>query len=58
EFVKYASRAKLNTKIMQKALELMMSVPERANDMIYIRNIEQYPGDLSKLGRLYRHVSC
>uniref|UniRef100_A0A1I8ELD9 SH3 domain-containing protein n=1 Tax=Wuchereria bancrofti TaxID=6293 RepID=A0A1I8ELD9_WUCBA len=55
EFVKYASRAKLNTKIMQKALELMMSVPERANDMIYIRNIEQYPGDLSKLGRLYRH---
>lgn len=42
---------------MQKALELMMSVPEHANDMVYIKNIEQYPGDLNKLGRLYRHVS-
>ncbi|VDK55403.1 unnamed protein product [Gongylonema pulchrum] len=40
---------------MQKALELTMSVPERAADMVYIRNIEQYPGDLNKLGRLYRH---
>uniref|UniRef100_A0A915PNL7 PH domain-containing protein n=1 Tax=Setaria digitata TaxID=48799 RepID=A0A915PNL7_9BILA len=40
---------------MQKALELMMSVPERATDLVYIRNIEQYPGDLNKLGRLYRH---
>ncbi|MCP9264250.1 Muscle M-line assembly protein unc-89 [Dirofilaria immitis] len=57
EFVKYASRAKLNTKTMQKVLELMMSVPERANDMVYIKNIEQYPGDLNKLGRLYRHDS-
>ncbi|VDK79160.1 unnamed protein product, partial [Onchocerca ochengi] len=57
EFVKYASRAKLNIKTMQKALELMMSVPERANDMVYIKNIEQYPGDLNKLGRLYRHDS-
>lgn len=42
---------------MQKALELMMSVPEHANNMVYIKNIEQYPGDLNKLGRLYRHVS-
>ncbi|KAL3997510.1 Immunoglobulin I-set domain family protein [Acanthocheilonema viteae] len=57
EFVKYASRAKLDTKTMQKALELMMSVPERVTDMAYIRNIEQYPGDLNKLGRLYRHDS-
>ncbi|VDO80462.1 unnamed protein product, partial [Onchocerca flexuosa] len=35
----------------------MMSVPERANDMVYIKNIEEYPGDLDKLGRLYRHDS-
>uniref|UniRef100_A0A1I7VN87 PH domain-containing protein n=1 Tax=Loa loa TaxID=7209 RepID=A0A1I7VN87_LOALO len=57
EFVKYASRAKLNTKTIQRALELLMSIPERVADMIYIRNIEQYPGDLTKLGRLYRHDS-
>lgn len=42
---------------MQKALELMMSVTQRATDMVHIRSIEQYPGDLSKLGQLYRHVS-
>lgn len=42
---------------MQKVLELMMSVPERATDMDHISSIEQYPGDLNKLGRLYRHVS-
>ncbi|VDK70892.1 unnamed protein product [Litomosoides sigmodontis] len=42
---------------MQKVLELMMSVPERATDMVHVSCIEQYPGDLNKLGRLYRHDS-
>ncbi|VDM98410.1 unnamed protein product [Thelazia callipaeda] len=55
EFVKYTTRAKLNTKTIQKALELMMSIPERAADLQYISKIVQYPGDLKKLGRLYRH---
>ncbi|VDM36482.1 unnamed protein product [Toxocara canis] len=55
EFVKYSSRAKLSTKSMQKALELTLSVPQRAKDMEFINNIEQYPGDTNRLGRLYRH---
>uniref|UniRef100_A0A9J2P3W7 Immunoglobulin I-set domain protein n=1 Tax=Ascaris lumbricoides TaxID=6252 RepID=A0A9J2P3W7_ASCLU len=55
EFVKYSSRAKLSTKSMQKALELTLSVPQRAKDMEFINNIEQYPGDRNRLGRLYRH---
>lgn len=41
---------------MQKALELTLSVPQRAKDMEFINNIEQYPGDRNRLGRLYRHV--
>ncbi|KHN78733.1 Muscle M-line assembly protein unc-89 [Toxocara canis] len=40
---------------MQKALELTLSVPQRAKDMEFINNIEQYPGDTNRLGRLYRH---
>lgn len=34
-----------------------MCVPQRASDMVYVKNIEQYPGDVNRLGRLYRHVS-
>uniref|UniRef100_A0A914WDR8 Muscle M-line assembly protein unc-89 n=1 Tax=Plectus sambesii TaxID=2011161 RepID=A0A914WDR8_9BILA len=55
EFIKYTTRAELATKGLQKALELTMSVPQRANDMVYIRNIQEYPGDSGKLGRLLRH---
>lgn len=43
---------------MQKALELTLSIPQRATDLIYINNIEEYPGDVKRLGRLYRHVFC
>lgn len=57
EFIKYTSRAELSTKGLQKALELTMSVPQRASDLTYIRNIQEYPGDSGKLGRLLRHVN-
>uniref|UniRef100_A0A914E8A2 Ig-like domain-containing protein n=1 Tax=Acrobeloides nanus TaxID=290746 RepID=A0A914E8A2_9BILA len=40
---------------MQKALELLTSVPKRADDAIFIKNILSYPGDANRLGRIYRH---
>lgn len=41
---------------MQKALECIQSVPKRAYEIQYIKNIQNYPGDTSRLGRIYRHV--
>lgn len=57
EFVKYSSRAQQNTKSIQKALELTLSVPQRAADLAFIKNILDFPGDTLRLGRLIRHVS-
>lgn len=56
ELIKYTARADLETKSLQRALELMLSIPQRANDLAYIRNIHEFPGDTVKLGRLLRHV--
>ncbi|TKR95911.1 hypothetical protein L596_010015 [Steinernema carpocapsae] len=55
EFIKYSSRASCNTGSMQKALELIKSVPRRTVDMDIINNIKNYPGDKNRLGHLYRH---
>jgi hypothetical protein len=41
---------------MQKALELVQSVPKRAQEMEFTKNILNYPGDTRRLGRIYRHV--
>lgn len=57
ELIKYTARAELETENLQKALELMLSIPQRATDLNYIRNIQDYPGDTVKLGRLLRHVN-
>ncbi|KAK5982820.1 PH domain-containing protein [Trichostrongylus colubriformis] len=57
EFVKYTARANQNSKSMQKALELTMAIPQRVHDLVYTNNIQHYPGDTNKLGRLIRHDS-
>ena len=40
EFIKYTSRGEQPTESLQKALELMLSIPQRATDMSYIKNIQ------------------
>uniref|UniRef100_A0A914YJC6 PH domain-containing protein n=1 Tax=Panagrolaimus superbus TaxID=310955 RepID=A0A914YJC6_9BILA len=40
---------------MQKALELIQSIPKRANDSSITDNIQNYQGDTNRLGRIYRH---
>ncbi|ETN83967.1 hypothetical protein NECAME_07120, partial [Necator americanus] len=57
EFVKYTARANQSSKSMQKALELTLGIPQRVHDLVYTNNIQQYPGDTGKLGRLIRHDS-
>lgn len=55
--MKYSSRLGEDTSDLQKALELMLGVPHRANDIKFISSIEGYHGNIHKLGRLLRHVS-
>jgi hypothetical protein len=57
ELVKYSARLGEDTSDLQKALELMLGVPHRANDIKFISSIEGYHGNIHKLGRLLRHVS-
>uniref|UniRef100_A0A7E4US93 PH domain-containing protein n=1 Tax=Panagrellus redivivus TaxID=6233 RepID=A0A7E4US93_PANRE len=55
EIIKYSARAQTSTKSMQKALELLQSIPKRAEDVAFTDNILNYPGDKTRLGRLHRH---
>lgn len=44
ELVKYSLRLEENVADLQKALELMLSVPHRANDNKFLASIEGYRG--------------
>lgn len=55
--MKYSERLEEDTTDLNKALELMLGIPHKADDLKYITNIEGYHGDIHKLGRLLRHVS-
>lgn len=46
-----------DTTDLERALELMLWIPTRCNDLKFITNIEGFHGNLHKLGRLIRHVS-
>lgn len=55
ELVKYSLRLGENVADLQKALELMLSVPNRAIDNKFLASIEGYRGNIHKLGRLLTH---
>ncbi|XP_050698180.1 obscurin-like isoform X5 [Eriocheir sinensis] len=55
ELVKYSSRLGDDTNDLQKAHELMQTIPQRATDAKFINSIEGFKGNLYKLGRLVRH---
>ncbi|CAD7077146.1 unnamed protein product [Hermetia illucens] len=55
ELVKYSLSLNENVTHLQKALELMLSVPHRAIDNKFLASIEGYRGNLHKLGRLLAH---
>ena len=53
--LKFSLSLKENIKDIQKALELMLSVPSRAYDNTFLNSIEGYRGNISKIGRLLLH---
>lgn len=53
--LKFSLSLKENIKDIQKALELMLSVPSRAYDSALLNSIEGYRGNISKIGRLLLH---
>ncbi|XP_033098271.1 uncharacterized protein LOC117102173 isoform X3 [Anneissia japonica] len=54
EVVKYTSRAKEDCIELEMALNVMMQVPKRANDLMHISLIEGFQGNINDLGKLYR----
>ncbi|XP_060806138.1 obscurin isoform X2 [Amyelois transitella] len=55
ELVKYSKRLGDDSSDLQKALELFLSVPNRATDNKFLASIEGYRGNIYKLGRLLTH---
>ncbi|XP_047025271.1 obscurin isoform X5 [Helicoverpa zea] len=55
ELVKYSKRLGEDCTDLQKALELFLSVPNRATDNKFIASIEGFRGNIYKLGRLLTH---
>ncbi|KAJ8950645.1 hypothetical protein NQ318_010845 [Aromia moschata] len=55
ELVRYSACLGENSADLQKALDLMQSIPHRAQDDKFISSIEGYRGSIQKLGRLLAH---
>ncbi|XP_058829179.1 obscurin isoform X2 [Topomyia yanbarensis] len=55
ELLKYSTALGENVTDLQKALELMLSVPSRAINNKYLDSIEGFRGNLQKLGRVLAH---
>uniref|UniRef100_A0AAG5DF48 Muscle M-line assembly protein unc-89 n=1 Tax=Anopheles atroparvus TaxID=41427 RepID=A0AAG5DF48_ANOAO len=55
ELLKYSTALGENVLDIQKALELMLSVPSRAANNKFLENIEGFRGNLQKLGRVLAH---
>lgn len=55
ELVRYSACLNENYADLQKALDLMLSIPHRAQDDKFISSIEGYKGSIHKLGRLLAH---
>ncbi|XP_057667153.1 obscurin isoform X17 [Diorhabda carinulata] len=55
ELVRYSACLGENYIDLQKALDLMLSIPHRAQDDKFISSIEGYKGSIHKLGRLLAH---
>lgn len=56
ELIKYSRILSEDITDLERALELMLWIPTRCNDIKYITNIEGYHGNMHKLGRLLKHV--
>ncbi|XP_065224775.1 uncharacterized protein LOC135848732 isoform X2 [Planococcus citri] len=55
ELIKYSRILGEDITDLERALELMLWIPTRCNDLKFITNIEGFHGNIHKLGRLIRH---
>ena len=55
ELIRYTNLLNEDTHDLQRAFELMINVPNRAEDNKFLANIEGYRGSLYKLGHLLTH---
>ncbi|XP_034109415.1 obscurin isoform X3 [Drosophila albomicans] len=58
DLIQLSQCLKENVRDLERALELMLSVPSRAYDNRFLSNIEGYRGNVYKLGRLLLHEWC
>ncbi|XP_039649635.1 kalirin-like [Perca fluviatilis] len=52
DFLKYTSKAGLDSEEIEKAMELMSLVPKRCNDMMNLGRLQGYEGKLTSQGKL------
>ncbi|XP_075733476.1 obscurin isoform X5 [Rhipicephalus microplus] len=57
ELIKYTARLHEDYSDLQRALDFMQAIPQRASDLQYINAIEGYHGNIHNWGRVIKHGS-
>jgi len=57
DLLRYTAKAEQHTGRLEQAIEMIMDLKKQADDLSTLDRITGYPGDLSLLGPIYRHVS-
>ena len=57
DLLRYTAKAQQDTGRLEQAIEMLMDIKKQADDLSTLDRITGYPGDLSLLGPIYRHVS-
>ena len=58
DLLRYTAKAQQDTGRLEQAIEMMMDLKRQADDLSTLDRITGYPGDLSLLGPILRHVSA
>ncbi|KAL3190991.1 hypothetical protein MRX96_019233 [Rhipicephalus microplus] len=57
ELIKYTARLHEDYSDLQRALDFMQAIPQRASDLQYINAIEGYHGNIHNWGRVIKHTT-
>ncbi|KAH7982907.1 hypothetical protein HPB52_008091 [Rhipicephalus sanguineus] len=57
ELIKYTARLHEDFSDLQRALDFMQAIPQRASDLQYINAIEGYHGNIHNWGRVIKHTT-
>jgi hypothetical protein len=56
DFIDIQRILKEDTTDLEKALDLLLSIPQKISDKKFLSNIEGFHGNVFQIGRLIRHV--